>query len=67
MVPEPLVAVVVEASGRLFTPAEHSAMVDKSQRCSLRRDVEASILVRIDVAALPGPHQGNRLSKMISA
>ena len=41
-VPEPLGAVIVEASGRLITPAGQSAMVDKSQRCSSRRDIEAS-------------------------
>ena len=55
-VPEPLVAMVVEASGRSTTPAGHSAMVGKSQHCESRKDVEASVLVRIDVAALSGPH-----------
>ena len=47
-VPEPLAAVIVKASGRLVSPAGLSAIVSKSERCSSRRGVEASVLVGLD-------------------
>ena len=55
-VPEPLVAVVVETSGRLIIPAGHTATVGKSLRCSSRRGVEAIVFVRLDVRTPLPPH-----------
>lgn len=64
--PEPLVAAVVDTSGRLLTSAEKSAMVGKSQRCSSkiklrRREYPGKAL---HLGLLPPTHQGNHSDKV---